>query len=158
VAKKAVLSSLNDLAAIQYRQDILRDCLKNASVVRDIYDLAVESIDREKKSYWSIFSNYPDATLRKGIEVLQIFVGMLKELRNIADGHADEFESEGFTVFFAMLKQDAHRRASAPIDPCQARRSCQARLSRASVRRIFSRKRETLRKWSQFKGVCCTIY
>jgi DNA mismatch repair ATPase MutS len=106
VAKRAVLSSLNDLNTILYRQDILRDCLKNSSIVRDIYDIAVESIDREKKSYWSIFSNYPDATLRKGIEVLQIFVGMLKELRNIADEHADEFESEGFTVFFAMLKQE----------------------------------------------------
>jgi DNA mismatch repair ATPase MutS len=106
VAKKAVVSSLNDLDAIQYRQDILRDCLKHDSIVREIYDIAVESIDREKKSYWSIFSNYPDATLRKGIEVLQIFVGMLKELRNIADEHADEFESEGFTVLFAMLKQE----------------------------------------------------
>jgi DNA mismatch repair ATPase MutS len=106
VAKRAVLSSLSDLNTILYRQDILRDCLKNSSIVRDIYDIAVESIDREKKSYWSIFSNYPDATLRKGIEVLQIFVGMLKELRNIADEHADEFESEGFTVFFAMLKKE----------------------------------------------------
>jgi hypothetical protein len=106
VAKKAVVSSLNDVDAILYRQDILRDCLKNASVVRDIYDIAVESIDREKKSYWSIFSNYPDATLRKGIEVLQIFVGTLKDLRNIADAHAGEFESEGFTVFFAMLKKE----------------------------------------------------
>ena len=35
-----------------------------------------------------------------------MFVGMLKELRNIADEHADEFQSEGFTVFFAMLKKE----------------------------------------------------
>jgi DNA mismatch repair ATPase MutS len=106
VAKKAVLSTLSDLDTIRYRQDILRDCLNHPSIARDLYDIAVESIDREKKSYWSIFSNYPDATLRKGIEVLQIFVGMLKELRNIADEHANEFESEGFTVFFAMLKKE----------------------------------------------------
>jgi DNA mismatch repair ATPase MutS len=105
-AKKAVLSSVGDLDTIRYRQDILRDCLKNSSIVRDIFDIAVESIEREKKSYWSIFSNYPDATLRKGIEVLQIFVGMLKQLRNIADEHSDEFDSEGFTVFFAMLKKE----------------------------------------------------
>ena len=106
VAKKAVLSSLNDLDTILYRQDILRDCLKNPSIVRDIYDIAVESIEREKKSYWGFFRDYPDAILHRSIEVLQMFVGMLKELRNIADEHADEFESEGFTAFFAMLKRE----------------------------------------------------
>jgi DNA mismatch repair ATPase MutS len=104
VAKKALLSSLTDLETILYRQDILRDCLNNTLIIRDIYDLAVEAIDREKKSYWSIFSNYPDATLRKSIEVLQIFLGALKELRSIADQHAEEFDSQGFTTLFAMLK------------------------------------------------------
>ncbi len=35
-----------------------------------------------------------------------MFVGALKELRNIADEHADQFQSEGFTIFFAMLKRE----------------------------------------------------
>jgi DNA mismatch repair ATPase MutS len=106
VVRKAVLSSLTDLDAIRYRQDILRDCLNNSSIVRDIYEISVQSIDREKKSYWGIFHDYPDAILRRSITVLQMFVGMLKELRKIADEHADEFQSEGFTVFFAMLKRE----------------------------------------------------
>ncbi len=42
VANKAVLSGLQtDLDTIRYRQDILKDCLKNAATVRDIYDIAV---------------------------------------------------------------------------------------------------------------------
>jgi len=107
VAKKAVLSGLNnDLNTILYRQNILKDCLKNPSVVRDIYDIAVEAIASEKKSYWSFFSRYPGGILHSSIEVLQMFVGMLKKLRNIADEHADKFESEGFTAFFAMLKKE----------------------------------------------------
>ena len=106
VAKKAVLSSLNDLDAIQYRQDILRDCLNNPAIVRDIYGIALESIEREKKSYWGILQDYPDAILRRSIEVLQLFVRMLMNLRNVADEHADAFESEGFRVFFAMLRKE----------------------------------------------------
>jgi DNA mismatch repair ATPase MutS len=106
VAKKAVLSSLNDLETIQYRQDILRDCLNNPSIVRDLYAIALESIEREKKSYWGILQDYPDAILRRSIEVLQMFVGMLMNLRNAADEHSDEFQSQGFTVFFAMLKRE----------------------------------------------------
>jgi len=106
VAKKAVLCGLHDLNTILYRQDILRDCLNNSSIVRDIYDIAVQSIEKERKNFWGILRDYPDATLRRSIEVLQMFVGMLKELRSIADEHAEAFQSEGFTVFFAMLKKE----------------------------------------------------
>ena len=107
VAKKAVLSGLNnDLNTILYRQNILKDCLKNPSIVRDIYDIAVEAIESEKKGYFGYFSKYPGAILHRSIEVLQMFVGMLKKLKNISDEHADRFESEGFTAFFTMLKKE----------------------------------------------------
>ena len=85
VAKTSVLCSLNDLDTILYRQNILRDCLNNSSIVRDIYDIAVASIDRKKSGFWGwgAISNYPDAILHRSIEVLQMFVGVLKELRGI---------------------------------------------------------------------------
>lgn len=103
VAKKAVLSSLKDQDTIIYRQNILKDCLKNSSIVRDIYAIAVESIENEKKNYWGIFSDYPDAILRRSVEVLQMFMSMLKKLKNIADGYANKFDSEGFQRFFEMI-------------------------------------------------------
>jgi DNA mismatch repair ATPase MutS len=106
VAKTAVLSSLNDLDSIHYRQHILKDCLKNASIVRDIYAIAVTSIESEKKNYFGVFRDYPDTILRRSIEVLQMFVSMLQQLKAIADEHATTFTSEGFIAFFAMLKQE----------------------------------------------------
>ena len=106
VAKKAVLSGLNDLDTILYRQHILKDCLKNPSVVRDIYDIAVELIESLKKHYWSIFSRYPSSILSNSIELWQIFVDILKKLRTITDEHSEKFESEGFTALFAMLKKE----------------------------------------------------
>lgn len=107
VARKAVFSSLNnDLDTIRYRQHILKDCLKNSGVVREMYDIAVESVENERKSYFSIFSRYTASVLYSAIEVLQMFVGMLKKLRHIAEEHADKFESEGFARFFAMLKKE----------------------------------------------------
>jgi DNA mismatch repair ATPase MutS len=105
VAKKAVLSGFNtDLDTILYRQHILQDCLKNASIVRDIYDIAVESIASEKKVYVGFKS--PATILHRSIQVLQMFVGMLKKLKHIADEYAATFESEGFTAFFAMLNKE----------------------------------------------------
>lgn len=104
VARKAMLSSLTDPDAILYRQNILRDCLKHASIVRDIYATAIEAIQREKKDYWSFFAGHPASILHRAVDVLQLFVGMLKRLRAVADEHAEKFDSEGFARFFAMLK------------------------------------------------------
>jgi len=106
VAKKVIFSGLNDgLDPIVYRQDILKDCLKNTSIVRDIYGIAVEAIETRKKSWWGIPSSNPSLILSSSVGVLQMFVDRLKKLRNIADEHADKFESEGFAALFTMLKK-----------------------------------------------------
>jgi len=106
VAKKAVLSEVTDLDTILYRQNILKDCLKNPSVVKDMYNLAVETLEGEKKNFWSFYGKYPAGILRSSIDILQMFVGTLTKLRAIADEHADEFASDGFTTLFAMLKKE----------------------------------------------------
>ncbi|MGA8142234.1 MAG: hypothetical protein WB948_16300 [Desulfobaccales bacterium] len=107
VARKTVLSSLNDLDTILYRQHILEDCLKNSSIVRNIYEIAVESIESKKKHYyWFFGSKYPSSILHTAVGMMQILVGFLKKLKNIAETQADKFESAGFTRFFAMLNKE----------------------------------------------------
>ncbi|HUW64999.1 MAG TPA: DNA mismatch repair protein MutS [Spirochaetia bacterium] len=106
VAKRAVLSSLNDLGTILYRQNILKDCMRNPSIVRSIYDMAVESIETKKKRYFGILSRYPSGILYSSIEMLNLFVVMLKRLKDIVDEHAGKFESDGFMAFFAMLNKE----------------------------------------------------
>jgi len=106
VAKVALLSSLTDPDAINYRQEIFRDCLKNADVVNEIYRIALEAIANERKNYWSYFSRSPGSILHRAVEVLQMFVRMLKRLRSIADGYSGKFSSEGFDRLFAMLMNE----------------------------------------------------
>lgn len=106
IARQAVLAGLSDPAAMRYRQAVLRDCLKNAAVVREIYRIPLESIENKKKRWLGIFSKYPSGVLSSSIELLRMFVELLQKLRRIADEHADKFESEGFARFFAMLKQE----------------------------------------------------
>lgn len=103
VARRAVLSSLEDPAEIGYRQRVLKDCLDQTSVVRQIYDVAVEAAVGEKKIYRGYFREYPNATLRRSVETLQLFAGMLRRLADIAGTHAADFRSEGFAAFFEML-------------------------------------------------------
>ena len=105
VAQKAVLSSLKDPQEILYRQQVLKDCIEQPSIVREIYAIAVEAIEKERKVFRSFF-RYPEAVLHRSIEVLELFVGLLKKLRYIADEHADKFQSEGFATLFEMLKRE----------------------------------------------------
>jgi DNA mismatch repair ATPase MutS len=108
VARKAILGGLNDDPdTIGYRQGILKDCLKNSSVVRDVYQIPLEAIEGKKKRWFYGFSSsYPGATLSGAMELMEMFVDLLKKLRNIADRHADRFESQGFTRFFAMVRKE----------------------------------------------------
>ncbi len=107
VAKKTIFTGLNnDADTILYRQDILKDCLKNPSIIRAIYAFAVEAIESRKTSWFSIFTTYPSSILSGSIGMMQIFMGILKKLRNTADEHAGKFDSQGFTRFFEMLKDE----------------------------------------------------
>jgi len=103
VAKKAILASLQEPDAILYRQHILADCVERADVVREMYGIAVEAIEREKKIWGGMFAKYPAGLLSRSIDVLQILVEQIKKLRQLTDEHGASFRSEGFTRLFAML-------------------------------------------------------
>ena len=107
VAKQAVLSGLHeDLNTILFRQQILKDCLGHYAVVKGIYDIAVEAIEGRRKHWWTTSGRSPGLILHSSVDLVQMFMGMLKRLKLIADEHSDKFESEGLTAFFSMLKAE----------------------------------------------------
>jgi DNA mismatch repair ATPase MutS len=107
VAKSALLSSgYTDISTVLYRQNILKDCLKNCVVIRGIYSLAFRALECSKKHFWGLASRYPDAILNSSIETLSLLASILKELRNIADVHAGNFQSDGFNELWRMLKRE----------------------------------------------------
>jgi DNA mismatch repair ATPase MutS len=106
VVRKAVMTSLHDPQQIVYRQDVLRDCVANASTVRALYGVAVEAIEIERKSYFGFMSRYPAAILSSARELMQAFISVLVKLRQIADQSGGDFQSEGFRTFFTMLQHE----------------------------------------------------
>lgn len=107
VSRNALLSAVTQKRdTILYRQEILKDCLSNPEIVRAMYALAVEAIEGERKKigWWS--REYPSGVLSHAVEVLQMFVDMLKRLRRVADEHSGKFASTGFSRLLAMLKAE----------------------------------------------------
>lgn len=107
VARTALLSGLkNDSDTILYRQDVLKDCLKNPTAVRNLYGLTVEAIEGMKKHWWGIFSDYTGPMLYSSVELMRFLWDMLRKLRRFADRQASAFESEGFKALFAMIRAE----------------------------------------------------
>ena len=107
VARRAVLCGpRNDLPSIHHRQAVLKDALRNPAIVRTLYSLSVETIERKRKSWFGIFSDYPAAILHESVVLMQLFMEMLLKLRALAEKHADRFESAGFKALFATLRNE----------------------------------------------------
>jgi DNA mismatch repair ATPase MutS len=106
VARKAVFASLREPEEIAYRQHVLQDCMAQPALIRDLYAIAVEAVEGERKIFRSSFWRYPDSILSGAVDVLQMLVGLLKRLRAVADAHAGRFRSEGFAAFFGMLTRE----------------------------------------------------
>lgn len=106
VAKQTIFTSLTDPEEIRYRQAILQDCLNNAAVVRELYQIPVKSLENKQSQWLGIFSNYPGGILSSAVQFLEMLVGLLRQLKQIAEQHALNFRSEGFQRFFTMIQHE----------------------------------------------------
>jgi hypothetical protein len=107
VAQQAVLSGLhNDVETVLYRQEVLKDCLREPAAVRQLYNLTVEAIERARKKWWSLSSDHPSSVLYEAIGLLEALLGMLRKLSGLAEEQAGRFESRAFTALFTMLRNE----------------------------------------------------
>jgi DNA mismatch repair ATPase MutS len=107
IARLAILTGPDDPDTIGYRQGVLRDCLAHPDVVREIYDVAADASAGEKKFYFGILSTRnPEYTLHRSLQVMQMFMEHLRQLRRIRDDQHDRFGSDGFTALFDTLARE----------------------------------------------------
>ncbi len=105
-ARRVLLDSLEDVDLIRYRQAVLQDCLAHPDVVREIYRIPIEAQEKKREQWLGIFSRSPQGILSSAVDLLAMFVGLLRRLKGIADAQAGAFASEGFRRFFAMLQAE----------------------------------------------------
>ena len=107
VAQRVLFAGFeNDVDTVLYRQAALQDCLRNPTVVRALYDLAVKAIEERRRQWFSTSSQYPGATLYGAINLMHLFTGILRRLRDVAREHAGAFASEAFRALFATLDRE----------------------------------------------------
>jgi len=107
VVRKALFSGLrSDLKTVLYRQAILKDCIRNAQVVRELYRHVVDVLESKRSRWLAIFSRYPGGILMESVRLMEMLVDGLRNLRNLARANAEQFTSEGFSTLFTMLDRE----------------------------------------------------
>jgi hypothetical protein len=106
VARRALLLSLRDPDVIGYRQAVLRDCLDNQAIVRELYDLAGAAIMAQRSVWGSILRDSPRSMLGPSVQKMVLLVEFLRRLRELSVNHAAGFRSDGFRRFFAMIAEE----------------------------------------------------
>jgi len=107
VARSAILTSFgNDIDTIRYRQEVLRDCLDNADVVREMYAIVAAASEREIDVGRSSLSRNPDWVLRWATATIGADLGALEQLRHLAEAHRQSFASAGLGGLLSFLTTD----------------------------------------------------
>jgi hypothetical protein len=105
VSMRVLLTSVDEPAAILYRQQILADCIAEPEIVRDMYAIAVGALE-DKRGIWGYSSQFPSSILSGAVNQLESAVDHLKDLRNIADAHGERIRSTGLTTLFHTLQRE----------------------------------------------------
>ena len=106
IVKNVVMASEFDVETIRYRQAIVKDCLAQPAAVRAIYDLAGETLDKERRNFFSVSNHDPSLTLYRAVNVTTMLIEQLMALRRIADDCGSSFVSDGFATLLASLRRE----------------------------------------------------
>jgi DNA mismatch repair ATPase MutS len=103
----ALFTPLMSTEEISYRQENLRDALHNPERVRLLYEILVETRERQKKSLHFLSSSVGlSDSLNGAVGLLRIFTETLTSLRGFADDGLKAFSSEGFSGLLKMLRTE----------------------------------------------------
>lgn len=109
VARETMLANLTDVPAILYRQAALRDCIERPDAVRELYALAIETINAERRAFLlGMMGRTPGSVLFRAVELLEMLEERLRHLRLLADRNSSGFTSTAFTALFDMLRRELH--------------------------------------------------
>jgi len=106
VSKQAIFCSLKSTEEVLYRQNILKDCLKNQDTVKSLYEFTIKALERKQDRWLGVFGRYPSSLLSSSISLLEMYFELLNDMRKIIHTNKKWFNSIGFKRFFSMIEKE----------------------------------------------------
>ena len=95
IARKTLLQPLTTTEEIYDRQDVLRDCLAHAELLKNVYHKLTDTLEARKKDLWWLKSSQASNRFYGAVLELKNFHECLCFLRNFADQSEGLFHSSG---------------------------------------------------------------
>lgn len=97
---KVIVSALlnccvNDKTTINWRQDILQDCLAHEDAIRALYEITLEPVQIRRSMFLISGSRHPSLMLSDGRRTLESLHGVLYKLYSFGEREKEKFKSEG---------------------------------------------------------------
>ena len=102
LVRRVVPAPLGTVEAIRYRQSTVTDALAAPGVVRELYAIAVDAIEAERK-VWGASMRNAELVMDRAAEVLGLFLESFRAMRRIEAEHASAFSSPAFVGFFERI-------------------------------------------------------
>jgi len=106
IVPHVVLDTLIDEDAIRYRQEIVAESLGQEELIRELYSLASDAIEAERKSYLHGGFRSPGSIVFEAVGVLKLLLGTLMRLRTISEARKDQATSRGLRDLFETLSRE----------------------------------------------------
>lgn len=105
VARRVVLTGTDDPDLIEYRLDILDDCLREPGIIRDLYAIAVDAMERQR-SVWGWSTRFADTLVQRSVDILGLLLESLRRVRAIAASGRATVRSDGLRRLFEVLEAE----------------------------------------------------
>lgn len=105
--KKVMMYNLTSKEQIRYRQNVLKDCIRNREIILKVYEIlgsAMNDITTNRK--YILLNDYPSVVLSNSIQKLQHYVEKYVRIGEMLVESEDRFHSEGFKTFINEYKKD----------------------------------------------------
>ena len=118
VCQKVVFKGLQDIDTIYYRQEILRDWMEHPEVLRKMYRISLEFLERKHREWlWiSRRQTSPGIVLSNARRLLEASTELLRELKDLAVIHRPGFRSRGLGRFLGMVEEELEEQYLAKVE------------------------------------------
>jgi hypothetical protein len=107
VAKQALFQGVeNDASTIVHRQNLLRDGLAHPELLRQLYALAEEAVEIQRRHWLGSLSRFPSWTLNWGVGLLGDLLSLIRRLRDLVDAQSGASFGQEWSAFFSMIQSE----------------------------------------------------
>jgi DNA mismatch repair ATPase MutS len=104
VCKEILLNGAVDGETVVHRQQVLKDSVKNKTLIADLYSLLTRTMEEARRQLFWVSDKSPASVVFSSVRVLETYFGIIDQVRDMLTSASANFESEGFKTLIHDLE------------------------------------------------------